>query len=137
MIERLRIMSAMIRDLKNVGNTLSDEQQVQDVIRSLPDSWISMRQIMTHNENIKNFADVSHHVEFEVEREEMTPTTALFAQRGKRHGRWSKNKGKDKSSYKQHLAILGKGMAKCPSAIRASVVGRRTRPRSSIITVRK
>ncbi|GAV57360.1 UBN2_2 domain-containing protein [Cephalotus follicularis] len=44
MTEHMRIMFAMIRDLKNVGNVLSDEQQA--VIRSLPDSWISMRQIM-------------------------------------------------------------------------------------------
>ncbi len=68
MTEHLRMMSGMIRDLKAAGNVLTDEQQVQAVIRSLPDSWISMKQIMTHNENIKNFADISRHVELEAER---------------------------------------------------------------------
>jgi hypothetical protein len=47
MTEHLRIMSAMIHDLKAVGNVITDEQQVQAVIRSLPDSWVSMKQIMT------------------------------------------------------------------------------------------
>ncbi|GAV81340.1 UBN2_2 domain-containing protein [Cephalotus follicularis] len=100
MTEHLRIMSAMIRDLKNAGNALSDEQQVQAMIRFLPDSWVSMRQILTHNENIKNFADVSRHVELEAEREEVTRATALFAQRGKRHGNWSKRKNKGKLGNK-------------------------------------
>ena len=35
--EHLRTMSALIRDLKAVGNNLSDEQQVTAVIRSLPE----------------------------------------------------------------------------------------------------
>ncbi|GAV65934.1 UBN2_2 domain-containing protein [Cephalotus follicularis] len=61
----LRIMSAMIRDLKNAENVLYYEKQVQTVIRSLPYSWISTRQILTHNENIKNFDNVSRHVELE------------------------------------------------------------------------
>jgi ABC-type taurine transport system substrate-binding protein len=65
MTKHLRMMSGMIRDLKTTGNVLTDEQQVKVVIRSLPDSWISMKQIMTHNENIKNFADISRHVELE------------------------------------------------------------------------
>ncbi|GAV91515.1 UBN2_2 domain-containing protein [Cephalotus follicularis] len=86
MTEHVRIMSSMIRDLKNAGNALSDEQQVQAVIRSLPDSWVNMRHILTHNENIKNFADVSRHVELEAEREEAIRATALFTQGGKRHG---------------------------------------------------
>ena len=54
MNEHLRMMPRMIRDLKVAGNVLTDEQQVQAIIRSLHDSWISMKIIMTHNENIKN-----------------------------------------------------------------------------------
>ena len=57
----------MIRDLKVVRNVLTDKQQVKVVIWSLLDSWVSMKQIMTHNENIKNFADISRHVELEAE----------------------------------------------------------------------
>ena len=67
MNEHFRMMSGIIRDLKAAGNVFTDEQQVQAVIRSLPDSWISKKQIMTHNENIKNFVDISHHVELETE----------------------------------------------------------------------
>ncbi|GAV59620.1 UBN2_2 domain-containing protein [Cephalotus follicularis] len=101
MTENLRIMFAMIRDLKNAEIALSDELQVQAVIRSLSDSWVNMRQILTHYENIKNFADVSHHVELEAEREEATHATAFFAQWGKRHGNWSKRKRKGKSGNKE------------------------------------
>ena len=43
MTEHLRMISGMIRDLKVAGNVLTDEQQVQAVIRFLPDSWISMK----------------------------------------------------------------------------------------------
>ena len=41
-----------------------------------------MKQIMTHNENIKNFADISCHVELEAERQEATKSTALIAMVG-------------------------------------------------------
>ena len=39
MQKHLRKMSAMVRELKAAGNNLIDEQQIQAVIRSLPDSW--------------------------------------------------------------------------------------------------
>ena len=67
MTEHLRGMSSMIRDLNATGHILTDEQQVQVVIRSLPDSWLHMKQILTHNENIKFFKDISRHVELEVD----------------------------------------------------------------------
>nr|POE88869.1 hypothetical protein CFP56_37404 [Quercus suber] len=38
MSQHLRVMSSMIREFKSVGNNLTDEQQVQAVIRSLPSS---------------------------------------------------------------------------------------------------
>ena len=41
-----------------------------------------MKQIMTHNENIKNFANISCHVELEVERQEATKSAALIAHGG-------------------------------------------------------
>uniref|UniRef100_A0A2N9FS65 Integrase catalytic domain-containing protein n=1 Tax=Fagus sylvatica TaxID=28930 RepID=A0A2N9FS65_FAGSY len=98
MTEHLRMMSGMIRDLKAAGNVLSDEQQVQAVIRSLPDSWISMKQIMTHNENIKNFADISRHVELEAERQEATKSAALIAHGGQRKPNGFKRKDKGKAA---------------------------------------
>ena len=39
MKQHLRAMSSMIRELKSVENNLTNEQQVQAVIRSLPSSW--------------------------------------------------------------------------------------------------
>ena len=57
MIIHLRGMSSMIRDLNAAGHILTDEQQVQAVIRSLPDSWLHMKQTFTHNENI-NFLKI-------------------------------------------------------------------------------
>ena len=68
MIEHLRGMSSMIRDLNATGNILTNEQQVQAVIRSLSDSWLHMKRILTHNENIKFFKDISRHVELEANR---------------------------------------------------------------------
>ena len=51
-------MSSMIRELKSIVKNLTDEQQVQAVIHSLPSSWEMMCQNLTHNENIKTFDDV-------------------------------------------------------------------------------
>ena len=47
---------------------MTDEQQVQAVIRSLPSNWEHIRVNLTHNDNIKTFDDVAHHVEFEKDR---------------------------------------------------------------------
>ena len=57
----------MIIELKSVGHALTDEQQVQDVIQSLPYSWEHMKVNMTHNEIIKTFADIARHLELEDE----------------------------------------------------------------------
>jgi hypothetical protein len=67
MKQHLRAISTMIRELKIAGNNLTNEQQVQVVIRSLPSSWETMSQNMTHNENIKSFDDVARHLELEAE----------------------------------------------------------------------
>ena len=40
---------------------------MQAVIRSLPHSWEHMKVNMTHNENIKTFADIARHLELEDE----------------------------------------------------------------------
>ncbi|ESQ50057.1 hypothetical protein EUTSA_v10002214mg, partial [Eutrema salsugineum] len=68
MRQHLRIMSNMIRELKNAGQIMSNEQQVQAVLRSLPESWDHMKIQMTHNENVKTFEDISRHLELEDER---------------------------------------------------------------------
>ena len=61
MKQHLRDMSNMIMELKSTRHALTDEQQVQAVIRSLPNSWEHMKVNMTHNENIKTFADIARH----------------------------------------------------------------------------
>ncbi|XP_038707271.1 uncharacterized protein LOC120002581 [Tripterygium wilfordii] len=68
MPEHLRAMKGMIKDLRNAGVELSDEQQVLAVIRSLLDpEWAHMKQLMTHSENIKTFDDISRHLELEAD----------------------------------------------------------------------
>ena len=67
MTEHLRVMSEMIHVLNTAGHVLKDEHQIQAVIRSLPELWADIKQIMTHNESIKMFANISLHVELEVE----------------------------------------------------------------------
>ncbi|XP_028782022.1 TMV resistance protein N-like [Neltuma alba] len=63
-------MQNLIRELKEVGGTLFDEQQIQAVMRSLPASWDTMKHTITHNESIKTFADVARHLQLEDDRME-------------------------------------------------------------------
>ena len=65
MKQHLRKMSNMIIELKDAGHILTDEQQVQAVIHSLPQSWEHMKVYLTHNENIKTFKDTMRHLELE------------------------------------------------------------------------
>ncbi|KAH0639721.1 hypothetical protein KY285_036307 [Solanum tuberosum] len=58
----------MIAQLKTVGHVLSEEQQVQPVIWSLPNNWEHLKVNLIHNDSIKTFFDVAHHVELEDER---------------------------------------------------------------------
>ena len=67
MAQHLREMSNMVRELKSAGHTLTDEQQVQAVIRSLPNSWEHMKIHMTHNENINTFNDIACYLKLEEE----------------------------------------------------------------------
>ena len=53
----LRQMSNIISELKVVSHTLTDEQQVQAAIYSLPQSWEHMKMHLTHNKNIKTLED--------------------------------------------------------------------------------
>ena len=68
MRQHLTVMSNMISELRGVGREMTDEQQVQAVIHSLPSNWEYMRVNLTHNENIKCFDDVARHVELEEDR---------------------------------------------------------------------
>ncbi|KAG5524053.1 hypothetical protein RHGRI_030902 [Rhododendron griersonianum] len=71
MPEHLRVMSAMIRDLRSAGNVLTDEQQILAMLRSLPDAtWDHFKLTMTHNEMVKTFNDLKCHLELEAERQD-------------------------------------------------------------------
>ena len=61
-------MSNMINELRAVRHEMTNEQQVQAVIRSLLSNWKYMRVNLTHNDNIKTFDDVACHVELEQDR---------------------------------------------------------------------
>ena len=65
MRQHLTVMSNMISELRAAGHDMTDEQQGQAVIRSLPSSWEHMRVNLTHNDNIKTFDDVARYVELE------------------------------------------------------------------------
>ena len=63
----LRQMTNIIGELKDGGHVLTDEQQIQTVIRSLPSSWDHMKMHLTHNERITTLEDVRRHLELEEE----------------------------------------------------------------------
>ena len=94
MKQHLRAMASMIRDLGVAGHVLTNEQQVQAVLRSLPPSWEHMKRNMTHNESVKTFENVSRHLELEAERLEATKgeSSSYVAKVGSRKTFGSKHK---------------------------------------------
>ena len=117
MKQHLRDMSNMILELKSTGHALTDEQQVQDMIRSLPHSWEHMKVNMTHNENIKTFANIVRHLEHEDEHlEAAKPDAQAYVAASssknvpgfKRKGNFQKFKGKGKRKFHE----TGKGPVK-------------------------
>ncbi|GAB4845003.1 hypothetical protein Ancab_040116 [Ancistrocladus abbreviatus] len=68
MRQHLTAMSNMITELISAGHALTDEQQVQVVIRSLPRSWEHMTVNLTLNDGIRTFDDVVRYLELEDDR---------------------------------------------------------------------
>jgi len=64
-MQHLTVIRNMISELRDVRHRMTDEQQVQEVIRSFPSNWEHMHVNLTHNDNIKTFYDVARHVELE------------------------------------------------------------------------
>ena len=96
----------MVRELKSAEHNLIDEQQVQAVIRSLPNSWEHMKIHMTHNENINTFDDIVRHLKLEEEHlETIGVSSEAYAMTSgyckgssaKRQGKNYKGKGKGKA----------------------------------------
>ena len=52
-------MSNMISELRGASHELTDEQQVQAMIRYFPSAWELLSINLTHNDNIKTFDDVA------------------------------------------------------------------------------
>lgn len=94
MAEYLRMMRAMIQDLKVAENELKDEQQVLAVIHLLPDSdWSQMKLLMTYGENIKTFSDISCYLELVAKCMEASSSVALVA-RSHKHRRFKPKREK-------------------------------------------
>ncbi|XP_043698684.1 uncharacterized mitochondrial protein AtMg00810-like [Telopea speciosissima] len=63
MVEYLRVIKDMIQQLDDTGKHLTDEQQVQAIIRTLLDFWGQIKIVLTHNDTVKTFNDIAAHVE--------------------------------------------------------------------------
>ena len=102
MKKHLRHMSNLIVELKDAGHVLTDEQQIQAVICSLPHTWDNMKMHLTHNEGIKTLSDVSRHLELEEERlEAAKPSTEVYlagssSQGGRFKRKHESSKGKER-----------------------------------------
>ena len=67
MKQHLKMMSTIIRELKVACNNLTEEQNIEVGIRSLPDLLETMVISMTHNKNIKTLMISHGHLELEAE----------------------------------------------------------------------
>ena len=68
MRQHLRKMINMIAELREAGQVLTEEQKIQSVIRSLPDSWEHMKMQLAHSDHLKTLEDVRRHIELEEDR---------------------------------------------------------------------
>ena len=64
-----------------------------------------MKLLMTHNENIKSFDDISRHLELEVECIEVNPVTTFVAKVDKCEGFVPKHKRQDRGYQVLHLRL--------------------------------
>ncbi|XP_070047690.1 uncharacterized protein [Nicotiana tomentosiformis] len=96
----LRQMTNMIGELKDTNHVLTDEQQIQAVIRSLRSSWDHMKMHLTHNERITTLEDVQRHLELEKEQleaakpiAELHLATTSKAKSDLKKKKWGKKRG--------------------------------------------
>jgi hypothetical protein len=104
-------MSNMISELKDVSHILTNEQQVQAVIRSLPHTWEHMKVNLTQNESIKTLNNAVRYLELEEDRIEAskpqeTETTVHLIGSSSHGGQDQKRKSNDgKGKSKQEKKI--------------------------------
>ena len=79
-------MSAMDRDLKAAGQEVSEQEQILNVIRALPndnEQWKSFKVFMAHSEHINTFETISKHLEMEEEHLKLyAPLSVAFVAKG-------------------------------------------------------
>ena len=144
MKKHLRQMSNMISELKHAGHTLTDEEKVQVVIRSLPQNWEHIKMHLTYNENIRTLEDAMRHLELEEDRlmDNKTITDVYMTSSSSHGGKWGKCKfhggnqqesqtnaqaRKNKSSTnleKERRKISSRKRSMCPSSSSITVVRR-------------
>jgi len=102
----------MLRDLKAAGVDIFEREQRTNVLRALPagdDRWKPFVTMMTHNENIKTFAEITKHLKLEDERLKAyaPPPVVLVARAGRPKG--NKFKGGKKKSLHPSKKLGPKG----------------------------
>ena len=123
-VEHLRIMSGIVRDLKAAGKDISEGEQVLNVIRALPDApphWEQVKTVLTHSDHLKTFGQIQSHLEMEEERLKMfgTPNVALVAKVNRPQG----NKNTRGRQYKQSSRPPQKGRPKAGSSKKPKAKG--------------
>ena len=130
----------MISELKDAGHVLTDEQQLQAVIRSLSHTWEHMKVNLTHNESIKTLNDAARHLELEEDRIEAsksqeTETAVHLAGSSSHGGQGQKRKSNFGRKGKQEKNIRGRIVAR--ERLLIIVIGSIIKSRSSVSIVAK
>ena len=69
----------MISKLNEAGHTLTDEQHIYVVIRSLPHNWKHIKVHLTYNQSIKTLNNIARHLELEEDCiEELRPNIDVY-----------------------------------------------------------
>ncbi|XP_078171522.1 uncharacterized protein LOC144565598 [Carex rostrata] len=115
--QHLREMSNMISELKDAGHVLTDEQQLQAVIRSLPHTWEHMKVNLTNNESVTTFNDAARHLELEEDRIEAskpqeTESAVHLAGSSSNGGQYQKRKSNYDHNGKQEKKHKGQDRGK-------------------------
>jgi len=117
MKQHRRKMLNIINELKDTGHVLIDEQQMQAVIRSLPQSWKHIKMYLTHNENIKIFENVVRHLELEENRLlAAKPETKIYHADSSSHGA-SSSKHKRSGWFKKWKGNGASSLGKKPKVL--------------------
>ena len=121
----------MLRDLKAAGVHIFEREQRTNVFRALPtrdEKWKPFITMMTHNESIKTFADITKHLELEDERLKACapPPVALVARVDRPKGNKFK-RGKKKNLHPSKKLGPRGGIAKKQSKAKGKLTNKMAR----------